>query len=1193
LVVVQFILVPEVIKTMIKKLNGVGCFVTIVTICVMVGSTILPVALAGKIDNIKGFDKGVSYESVVPMKRMTFVNFDENGILDDYAYLAAVPTCVFSNGKNLFSNPLLFYQDEYPVTEDKERSLNARQGLDYFMEDWMAYSNGRLDQMTLINVPKNKLDSSWNAKEYTIINGGSPYDIANQIALSEWSYSGDAIVAVIQDQYEHPDNTTQGQVKGTVQPYNVGHEEFTVQEPVIGTGGTYKYFEINDENYKYLVSKLTWPGTNDYDLQLYDPQLGMVDSSAKLYSDYSKPNLFEITGSYIHNYGKWSVSVTAVAVKGMDLTTNNNQDGLLVTALKNLAKTIKNTGTVDVSLYPGTMINIPHSPFGCRDVDFALTWNNPSINLGLTLLDPTGTEICSSISKDAITSGEVTNEGGQTTMYVERLGECRVGENYSICVFSLDDISQPIDFTLRYSWHQNFSKVEGECFASATNGAVIASALNAPLLYVSPSTISDDTRDVLYKLGVKNIYLVNIGDHLSKDAKIKLSNIATVTEYSSAGDIYTDINKKTGNTKTTVFTTIDPWTYWYVAEDKSAGEYPGALFVGPAAYIAAHHGSPVAIVDLHPQLSQATVWPTDLWVKTSTTRGEPSSGSMLLSGKEVYSFLEEYGLGKLEPGNAAKQSQEILVTVADQYDIGPVWDRMFTGAALTGRFWGSPVDTAYSISRDVFYPAMIFVNPAMQGQTTLINGSSSRSELIGGRLKNPVGSTLVITKPSGEEKFTYPILDTFNVYGYKFNEKEWKAWGFKFSTADGVIPYETPSPDPIDDGATDKAGAYYPDMSESEVVPFYASRAGYDNVYSTSFDAAVENLNRGVIIWVENCHGWFGGGGKISMWDPNDPYNKEKNPWRVYENIMLYPGNIREFVRYIIYESYLLAGKSIPSVISNGLVKFHLLPAIGSTENPDVACANPQKVLINDIRLKLHLPIDFWAAHGIMLYRDRLKHPLQTIEEGLPFVNIYQGDGKVIISPASGQVPMIWMTGIDFDNKLSNMHSCGINTISCYPAYTYLHLTWMRHGATYVIIDPWSTSDWAGIMTQILMKRFAMGDTIGQAHELGMRTIGPEPIVGQSWWDTLENVELFGDPNLRVFVPSTDYSSNNNWQQSDTMPLIYNTDVSIDGHMPFGVTGYTNEKKPETFWQHYLWLIIVLILVMIVVAAIAISRKKK
>jgi len=1061
----------------------------------------------------------------------------------------------------------------------------------------MAYCNGQMDTMTLINVPQNKLNDSWKAKSITQINSNNPYDIANQIALNEWSYSDNAVVAVIQDKYESPNIVTEGKVSGSVPAHTVGHQQFDVQEPTIGTGGTYKYFDINDKNYKYASAKLSWPGDADYDFQLWDPQLGMVDSRARYYADAERneKNLFEITGSYIHNYGKWSVSVTAVDVKSADPT----QNSVIITAIKNLARAIKNTGTVDVSLYPGTMINIPQSPFGCRDVDFTLTWNNPSTNLGFTLIDPTGVEISSSLPKDAITSGEVANEGGQATMHVDRLGECAANDKYSICVFSLDDISQPIDFTLKYSWHQNFSKTEGECFASASNGAVLASALNAPLLYVSPSQISSATKDALYKLGVKNIYLVNIGSHLSKDAKAELSNVATITEYCDAGEIYKAINEKTGNTKTTVFTTIDPWTYWYVGMDsmgqdlQPAGEYPGALFVGPAAYIASQHGSPVAIIDLHPQLSQAAVWPTDFWIKTTKDRvgSEPSSGNLLLGGKEVYSFLEEYGLGKLEVGNSAAQDKEILITVADQYDIGTPWDRMLAGAALPGRFCFSPVDTAYWISRDVFYPAMIFVNPAMQGETTLINGSSSTSKLIGGRLKDPVGSTLVITKPSGEEKFTYPILDTFTTYGYKFNEKEWKAWGFKFSTADGIIPYETPSPDPIDDGATDKAGAYYPDMSESEVIPFYANRAGYDNVYSTNFNAAVEDLNRGVIIWVENCHGWYGAGGEISMWDPNKPYVHEDNPWRAYEPIMLYPGHLRDFPHLMIY---ILSGNK-QSLLTKEFIKFHILPEIGSTANPDVACANPQLVLINNIRLKLHIPIDFWGANGIMLYRDRLKHPLQALKEGLPLINIYQGDGKVTISPFSGQqATMTGVTAIQFDDALKNLHSCGLNTISCLPAETYLHMTWLRHGMSYQIIDPWTTSDWAGILTQILMKRFAMGDTIGQAYEQAMKSIGPEPIVGQFWWDTTENVELFGDPSLRVYVPGTDYSDANHWTKEDTMPLRYDATVSVDGHMPFGVTSYPNEKAPLTLWQQYMWLIVALLaIVILVIVAVAMSRKKK
>ena len=157
--------------------------------------------------NTNGFDRGVSWKPMIPMKRTTLVNFDPNSYLDDYSYLAAVPTTVFydKTRQRIFSNPLLYYQDEHTGNE-KERTLNARQGLDYFMEDWMSYCNGYLDQMTLINVPKNKLDTSWNAKNYTLITGDTPYEIANTLALHDWSYTDNAVVAVINETFQKPKN---------------------------------------------------------------------------------------------------------------------------------------------------------------------------------------------------------------------------------------------------------------------------------------------------------------------------------------------------------------------------------------------------------------------------------------------------------------------------------------------------------------------------------------------------------------------------------------------------------------------------------------------------------------------------------------------------------------------------------------------------------------------------------------------------------------------------------------------------------------------------------------------------------------------------------------------------------------------------------------------------------------------------
>ena len=201
---------------MVKKKIKLSNFIAISVICVILGTAIVPITLATDVNRIKGIDKGPSYLPVVPLKKTTMVNFDEDTYLDDYAYLAAVPTAVFQSDDKLFSHPLLFYQDEYPVEDDKERSLNARQGIDYFMEDWMAYSNGKLDKMTLINVPMNKLDSTWKAKEYDVIESDNPYDIAARLALNEWSYSDDAVIAVIDEEFKNLENDVSGTLTGTL-----------------------------------------------------------------------------------------------------------------------------------------------------------------------------------------------------------------------------------------------------------------------------------------------------------------------------------------------------------------------------------------------------------------------------------------------------------------------------------------------------------------------------------------------------------------------------------------------------------------------------------------------------------------------------------------------------------------------------------------------------------------------------------------------------------------------------------------------------------------------------------------------------------------------------------------------------------------------------------------------------------------
>jgi len=121
------------------KMCNVKVFGAIGLVFLMLSSAcLLPVTLADKNNAVPsdiGFDKGPSSLPVIPLKKATFIGFDKETLLDDYAYLACVPTAVFQNDEKLYSHPLLFFEDEYKYEADKERSLNARQGLENFIED--------------------------------------------------------------------------------------------------------------------------------------------------------------------------------------------------------------------------------------------------------------------------------------------------------------------------------------------------------------------------------------------------------------------------------------------------------------------------------------------------------------------------------------------------------------------------------------------------------------------------------------------------------------------------------------------------------------------------------------------------------------------------------------------------------------------------------------------------------------------------------------------------------------------------------------------------------------------------------------------------------------------------------------------------------------------------------------------------
>ena len=114
-----------------------------------------------------------------------------------------------------------------------------------------------------------------------------------------------------------------------------------------------------------------------------------------------------------------------------------------------------------------------------------------------------------------------------------------------------------------------------------------------------------------------------------------------------------------------------------------------------------------------------------------------------------------------------------------------------------------------------------------------------------------------------------------------------------------------------------------------------------------------------------------------------------------------------------------------------------------------------------------------------------------------------------------------------------------------------------------------------------------LGDTVGEAYSKGISHVGilyaTDP--PQWWWDLKQNVCYFGDPDLRMYVPNTDYSDKNTWEKPKSLWL--DDELSFSGHMPFGVTGHPHAKEKQSLLEKYLFVILVIVVIIILLIAFA------
>jgi hypothetical protein len=1055
---------------------------SVLAVLVMVFATFTCVFQVGADDNYfsQPSKEAATWAPLVPMKSTYLVRYDPQSYIDDYGYMAAVPAAVFYDKDNslVYGAPLMFWEPSRGLTAEN-LPQDSTSGVSYFMQDWLNYTGQELDNVQYINLNPDEIQSvndEWgmSAKTTRAYNTDDPYVLAKEIALYNWKKSDTAVIAVIDKTFPDMDILTNSSVQGTIPGKDlevvtiVGNKEPSAVKPNMHP------FTI-DPDYKFITSQMKWYGPTgsdkiasitergkDPDLQLYDMTLGEVGASEEWNVE---SGVGEYIGSYIYHPGQWSSAVTYMPTKSLDSIDQvvgkdpkqlpPPQPSVSLKDLQGPTKPgSKVTYTITNTMYPGLDLELPtETPFMAKDGTFTLTWSG-SDNLGLLVRGPS----------DAVIASDVSTNNPKT-LTVKELGQ----GNYSVTAVRLTGGTTASNFNISYQWHQYFKPNYGDSMASASEGASMASFKNVPLLYATTKGVPKATRDALDTLGVKNVILVDLNGRSKGRVKAELTalrswlqpkvKVHSITSYTEA---YAEIKAMT-KTNYLVFTTIDPWTYWAV--DKGPiGEEKCGLFIGPATYAAAIHGTGVFITDVHSELSTSVAWSNAYWVDAYAGRYPPSVGAMVLTGTEVYNWLKLI--------HYDKAGMEYMMTVADQFDIGMSWDRTFVGAAIPGRIMGTPIDTGQWIARSAMYTAMIFANPATSpGGIVMKTGSASKFE-----------NGLIETSPEHEITAVYPVVNTWVSYQHRFNERGSLYWGADYISADGITPFETPSGNDID------LNQKWPDLTTSEIVPHYAKQAGYTPVYSSNFDDTMVNLNKGSLLWLEVMHGGNRGAGVVGFWDPAQNPG-EPNPWRGYESG-------------------------------------------GSTFEPDT----------------------IMMGHNIGL--DVIHNPTRS----------NRGHDGVVIAIIDQSFQTTTADGYQFDQAFGNLHSMGFNGGSCLIAATYMHMTMIRHGMVFQVIDPWLTSWYATFAMETWLRGMDLGDTVGQAYQEGVQHVGIQYLVEQWWWDIFENVVFYGDPALNVYMPIRA------WEKPPAMPF----GMMIGGHTPDGTDSHPDKIKSTTMMEYGIYAAIAL-----------------
>ncbi len=594
---------------------------------------------------------------LIPMRRATFVAQDLTSYFDEFAYMAGIPNSVFLHGGSQYISPLIMASG----------SLSE----EWFVGDWTDYMepDGGPTQVIGVGDLSNSLvddiQEMTGVQMYPRIMGSDSAEVAAQLALMDWASSNIAVFALAKDNFATP-SVTSGEADFTFQDATLS--SYTSNE-VVNYGSVSNITITPPSSAVWMEGTFDWPGEDPPALhthKLRDPNYAIVD-----YSVYSQV-FFERNPSYVQ------------ALVPLQFWYPKTLDGVWTMAVDRLV-----SGTTDLSYevkyHPGFTQTVT-VPSDAQWLNATIAWDNTGTDLNLALVDPAG-RLVQWAPAGSLIAGGLNSESVEVPF--------PMAGDWTILTSWIDALDEENNVDLSWAVSTFPSNLQAY-LESASNGAVLASLLNVPLLYVTENSIPDSTLRAVQRLGVTVSFLVDPAN-IHRDA------------------LETDLEAFSFLTSLESYLLMTQWIQMLSDESDIVVTVPlgnkDEIFA-PAAYSAAYHGAPIFSLcgdDNYVTTRAEETWAPylvgpeiDIYITSRwSTRHEngwyderiPNTYSMMQSVDDFEDFLDDRGVY-----NSTSPQSVVIVSSPDLIKLS--FDRSLQSHFQAGRIpTGDPALASVLINR--------------------------------------------------------------------------------------------------------------------------------------------------------------------------------------------------------------------------------------------------------------------------------------------------------------------------------------------------------------------------------------------------------------------------------------------------------------------------------------------------------------